>query len=199
MPVDRDVSRRGSRQPLEPRPGAGFVTQKLVRDGQVWDYRPTRISRAFAGVFLYLGYATLAGMLLQIGHGSLLGALVFLCVGGLFIGLGRHLRQVFSEGARFDPLNRRIKLPARPALLPWLGSGRQEMTLKFDEVAEIEILEKDIFTGDVSDAINVELNLVLEDGGRINLVSHTDATLIMSEANLLARLPGIPVFDGRRS
>ncbi|WP_127476460.1 hypothetical protein [Sulfurivermis fontis] len=199
MPVDRDISRRRPRQPLESGRGASFVTQKLMRDGRVWEYRSTGISRAFAGVFLYLGYAALAGVPLQLGHGFLPGALAFLCAGGLFVGIGRHLRQLFSAGARFDPLNRRIEIPARPALLPWLGSGRQATMLKFDEVAEIEMLEKDIWAGDSRSIVNVELNLVLNDGGRINLVSHTDATAILSEANLLAGLLGIPVFDGRRS
>lgn len=197
MSVDPVATDKQFRLPLEPGRGAGFVTQKLVREGQVWVYRPTRIAQAFSGVFLYLGYAALAGALLQIGHG-LLGTLAFLCAGGLFVGIGRHLRQFFSVGARFDPLTRRIGIPARAPFLPWFETGRHEMILEFGEVAEIEILEKDLFTGDTSDAINFELNLVQKDGGRVNVVSHADDTLVVSEAAVLSRMLGVPVFDGRR-
>lgn len=196
MPADRDASRRRSRRPLEHGRGAGFVTQKLVREGQNRVYRPTRIARAFANVPLYLGYAALAGALLQIGH-SLLGVLAFLGAGSLFVGIGRHLHGFFSAGARFDPLGRRIEIPARPPF--WLlVAARQEMAIRFDEVAEIEILEKEIFTGNLSDAINFELNLALKDGSRINLVSHTDDALVASEAAELSRMLGVPVFDGRQ-
>ncbi|GAB4216526.1 MAG: hypothetical protein Fur007_16700 [Rhodoferax sp.] len=121
----------------------------MVSEGQAWVYRPTRTARAFANSFLYLGYAALAGALLQIGHG-LLGVLAFLGAGSLFVGIGRHLWRFFSAGARFDPLGRRIEIPARPPF--WLLVAAQpEMAIGFDEVTEIEILDKEIFTGDFSD------------------------------------------------
>lgn len=117
MSADRNTKRRGTHQPLEPGRGVGFVTLKLVREGQAWAYRPTRFAWVFSAVFLYLGYAALAGALLLIRQ-SLLGALAFLCAGGLFVSIGRHLRRFFSDAARFDPRTRRIDIPVRPSLLP---------------------------------------------------------------------------------
>ncbi|GAB4402662.1 MAG: hypothetical protein OHK0048_20730 [Rhodoferax sp.] len=108
MPAERDALRRRTRPPLEPRQGAGFVTLHLVREEQAWVYRPTRIARAFSGVFRYLGYAALAGSLIQIAFGQWIGFLAFLGAGSLFAGIGRHLARLFSAGARFDPLARHI-------------------------------------------------------------------------------------------
>lgn len=194
----RDASRRRTRPPLEPGRGAGFVTLHLVREGQAWVYRPTRIARAFFGIFRYLGYTTLAGSLIQMTFDQRIGFLAFLCAGSLFVGIGRHLARFFSCGARFDPLTRRIDIPPRPPFWP-LVKERQAITVGFDEVAEIEIIEKDIFTGDVSDAINYELNLAFKAGKRVNLVSHTDAESIRSEAARLAGLIGVAVFDGSKA
>lgn len=198
MPAERDALRRRTRPPLEPGRGAGFITQMLVREGQALAYRPTPIARAFSGVFRYLGYAALAGSLIQIAFGQWIGFLAFLGGGSLFVGIGRHLARFFSAGVRFDPLTRRIEIPGRPPL--WLlVKERQAITRGFDEVAEIEIIKKDLFTGDISDAINYELNLVLKAGERINIVSHINDDLILQEATTLSRMIGVGVFDGRKA
>lgn len=184
-----------SRRPagaLEPGRGAGFPTLRLVREAEVWVYRPTGWALAFARVFLILGAAAVLGAALWLGMG-LLVVLAFLGVGALFVAIGRHLLGLFRGGARFELPARRIEIPARRAFWPVFEAGRSAQQVRFDEVERIEIVEKSLITSEGSDVINHECNLVLKDGRCFNLVSHTDVEGIAQEAALLSGLLGVPV------
>lgn len=184
------------RSPLEPGSGASFPTLRLARDGTAWIYRPTLIARLFPRIFIYSGYAAIVGAVIQFGH-DLLSAIGLLGGGVLFVRIGHYLLDSLKTGARFDTMSRRIDMPGSQPFWPNFQSFPDRQVVRFDQVAELEILEKEVDSIEGSNYINYECNLVLNDRRRFNLVSHPDIKLIASEAKTLARLLNVPVHDSR--
>ena len=63
------------------------------------------------------------------------------------------------------------------------------------EIHALQLLSKDRSDAEHS-YHSYELNLVLEDGKRINVVDHGDETQIRTDAQALSRFLGKPVWDG---
>lgn len=84
--------------------------------------------------------------------------------------------------------------------LPRFGLGghvdRSLATIDFDQVQRLQILAKRIEKQDM-EFTAFELNLVLRDGRRYNIVDHHDGDLIAADATRLATVLGVPVEDYR--
>ena len=65
---------------------------------------------------------------------------------------------------------------------------------KLEEIYAIQLL-KEYCRGDKSSYYSYELNLVLEDASRINVVDHGKLNLIRSDAEKLAAFLDIPLWD----
>ena len=50
--------------------------------------------------------------------------------------------------------------------------------------------------GDKSSYYSYELNLVLEDGARLNVVDHGDLKALQADAEILSEYLQVPVWDG---
>lgn len=182
--------------PLKPDDGPNFTTHHLVREGDVWRFRPTGSTVLFPRVFKAFGYLFMAVAVLTLWQ-SLFNSLALLCGGALAVGVGRYLAMLMATGARFDTLCRRVEIPDKATLRLPFSSEFVTTLLDFAEVSEIEIVPKRVTDSEIDDYDNYELNLVTDTGRRFNLVSHPDGDRIAREAQQLSTVLGKSVADWR--
>lgn len=180
--------------PLAPHESANFVTHRLVREDGCWRYRPTRRARVLLGAVSAIGWSSLAAGTLALGS-SLIAGLAGVGAGVLLVGLGRRLVAQYESGSVFDLRRRRIEVTAIPRFARTLPATMTTV-LRFEQVAAVEVLSKRVHDTDV-DFVGFELNLVVDDGRRYNLVDHHDGGLIVSEARAIAGLLDVVLRDQR--
>ena len=145
-----------------------------------------------------VGYLFIAAAVLTVWQ-SLFNSLAALCGGALAIGVGRFLSNAMGNGARFDTLHRLVEIPEQSTVRLRLDASPVPMPIDFAEVSELEIIHKRVTDTEVDDYDNYELNLVTQDGRRLNLVSHPNGVQIAREAKQLGAVLGKPVTDWRVS
>jgi len=187
-----------ARTPVNPGVGADFVMYRLKQDGPLWRYTPTFGAQLFQRVFSIAGYAALALGVVQLVSVPPVGLFV-LAIGALFVWIGRYLSARFATGPIFDTLARRIELFDRLADTFSFTPIALKQHLRFDQVRELEMLTKHIQRLDRAGYDNYELNLVLDDGMRVNLLSHPDEKQIARDCATLAQIISVPIRDDRRT
>jgi hypothetical protein len=186
-----------ARSPVQPGVGANFVLYRLEQDGPLWRYNPTLGAKLFNLVFSLAGYAALLLGVVQLVRVPPIG-LVALVIGVLFLWISRYLSARIATGPVFDTMVRRIELFERIADTFSFSPMALKQRLRFDQVRELEMLTKHIQRLDRAGYDNHELNLVLDDGTRVNLISHPDTAQIARDAQTLAGIIGVPIRDDRR-
>ncbi|MEF8712284.1 MAG: hypothetical protein V5B39_01700 [Accumulibacter sp.] len=196
--METKVLSRNPPSPLKPDEGPNFTTHRLVRKGSVWIFQPTGFVKIFPSVFTMFGYVFIAASVLTVWQ-SLFNSLAALCGGALAIGVGRLIARFLGNTPRFDTMRRLVEVPEQPALSLRLDASSGTTSLDFTEVSELEIVHKRVTDTEIDDYDNYELNLVTQDGRRLNLVSHPNSVQIAREAQQLATVLGKPVADWRAS
>lgn len=180
--------------PLAPDESANFVTHRLLREGELWRYRPTRTARLALGCLEGLGWVCAAAGLLVLG-GAILAGLAALAAGAGLVLLARRVAAQYAAATVIDTRRRHIDVVATPRFARTLPNGAT-VFLGFEQVAAVEIVAKRVEDTEV-DFTGHELNLVLVDGRRYNVVDHRDGELIGREARTIAGLLGVEVRDFR--
>ncbi len=186
MAIDRETV---SSDPLKARMGSSFKTHNLFKEaGRKLVFKPTALSKFFAGTFVVLGaLALLAGPVILIGFASL-GGLLFLGVGGVFFSLGLFLWRLFHAERLVDSRRRKIVYPE------WKPITKiHTVDFNFDEVTALQILSKVVTTKDTRYEC-YELNFVHPDGKRSNFLNHSDYDSINVAAREISMLLGCEVF-----
>jgi hypothetical protein len=172
--------------------GANFRTKRLVARGPGrFEVRVTWQSIAFCALFIAVGLGVGGGALVAGGGSSSLEALVPLCFGALFAGIGAVMLYFFSRPAVFD------------RQLGWYWRGNPTLRAPGEirrlgdatELANVQALQ--VLTERVSGKSSYnsyELNLVLKDGKRINVMDHGHESTLRADAQSLAQLLGVPVW-----
>lgn len=149
-------------------------------------------------VFTMFGYLFIAAAVLTVWK-SLFNSLAVLCGGALAIGVGRFLANILGNGARFDTMRCLVEIPEQPTLKLRFEASPAPTLIDFAEVSELEIVHKRVRDTEIDDYDNYELNLVTQDGRRLNLVSHPNGVQIAHEAQELATVLSTSVTDWRVS
>ncbi len=175
--------------------GANFCTHKLVEDTpERLHFRPTLGAILFGLVFLGVG-ALMGTILIRAifsGAGSIGTELLFLFMGVVFGGLGAYLLWSGTRPIVFDQ-----KLG-----LYWKGwgdatSGSIDPTKNLVPLERIHALQiiSEHCSGNETSFWSYELNLVLDDGTRINVIDHGDLERVRIDARILATRLEIPLWD----
>ena len=175
--------------------GANFKTHVLVETGpQRLEFRASAGARLFYGVFLLAGLAVMASVLARPSRGlDLYAPLGF---GFLFAVLGGVLLYYGARPAVFD-LRKGLywkgrRGPERGFRIRSLPEGAVELR----EVHALQLIAEWIpGDSDSSPYHSYELNLVLTDGRRINVVDHGNREVLLKDAETLSRLLGKPVWN----
>ena len=185
--------------------GSNFGTHKLVVEGPLkLSFRATWGARMFALVFIGIGVLLplFLGMTwYTTGEPPFLFALFAALVGALFGCLGVYMMRKLNEPIVFDRsrgcfYKGLLDQGLAPGQWEPGGDGNQ---VAFGRIHALQIIAE--FIRDTSSDntggpyYSYELNLVLEDSERVNVVDHGDRKRILKDAATLAEFLGVPLWD----
>ena len=153
--------------------GANFATHRLVQiDGTRAEMKKSGRLFLFGGVFLVVGLGISAVGAFKAGWALMLFGVPFWVVG---------ISVLWPRSLVFDSSARQFTGPKGP--------------VPFSAIYALQIVKEHV-TGSDTDFWSYELNLVLSDASRINVVDHADLALIRTHALKLSALIGCRVWDG---
>jgi len=182
------------------RGGTNFRTHRLVRH----PHRPERIEfkatvglKLFCLVFVVIGIAagTIAPAVMA-GRGDVppiallipIGvSLVFIVVATVIYRLAARPR-VFDKSVKYFWLGRKT-----PEVV--FAAETSDKWVLLDDIHAVQIV-REFCRSDKSSYTSYELNLVLHDGRRMNVVDHGNQAALQADAREVAAFLGVPVWDG---
>jgi hypothetical protein len=184
--ADDPVAAQTSWEPLKGG-GANFKTRRLVPvSADRLEFPATWGIRLFGGVFTFAGLAASAAAIAAALWWFILFGLVFVVVG---VALWRYGTTPVVFDRRQDAFWRGRTAP---------NEVRNRAELKhyapLDEIHALQIVREHISSKDGS-YWSFELNLVLRDGRRLNVMDHGDYDALRHDADTLAEFLGRPVWD----
>ena len=173
------------------RGGASFCTRTLDRDGEDrWRFRPTMGGVGFSLFFVGGGVISFGCWIATrfVPAPNVSGG-VLLLITAIFGGVGGFMLSTFTEPIVFD-LKQGIY---------WKGRGEPPMGSKTElsSVHALQIISEYVVSTDPTTASfsSYELNLVLENGDRINVVDHGDYERLRRDGRTLSEVLEIPLWD----
>jgi hypothetical protein len=179
--------------------GANFRTHRLVTmSPERVEFRSSLGGKLFCLVFLVAGLAVMVLVPFATYSEGKLGfnaeTIFPVMFGSIFALVGGFMLYFMSRPVVFD----------RRAGLFWKGWQNPEKMLNPETLKDCTALGKihalqlisEYCSGSKSSYYSYELNLVLEDGSRINVVDHGDSEKLRQDAQTLSEFLGKPVWDG---
>ena len=154
-------------------------------------------ARLFAGSFIAIGLTVMVGALLATGAGMPADGLAFgILFGGLFAIMGVVAWRGMCSPRVFDKRMGVFFKGSRPPA----RVGRAELSDDHVPLAEVYALQiiRERVSGKKTSFYSYELNLVLKDAARVNVVDHSKVVRLRQEADELADFLGVPVWDASR-
>ena len=184
------------------RGGASFGTHKLVeRTPGRMEFRATVGAKLFSMVFLLVGLGILIGFSFNlISKGEIIFSFdtIFPMLFGLiFAGVGVLMLFVFTKRVVFDKtIGRFYKGRKSPAeMVQQFDPASKNKAVELGRIHALQLIAE-YCSGQKSSYYSYELNLVLEDGERVNVVDHGNLKKIQEDAKTLSNFLGKPVWDG---
>ncbi|PWN06468.1 hypothetical protein [Rhodohalobacter mucosus] len=185
------------------RGGSNFHTHKMVEvDAHRLEFRPTVGARLFAGIFLAVGIFFPILFLVQ-GDADMesVGATVGIIAFGLvFAGAGGAMWYTMGKPRVFDKwAGMYWKGHKKPDLLYKPMGNEDDNKDKKDaamlrDVHAIQLI-REYVRSDKSSYYSYELNLILSDGSRVNVIDHGKKSEILEDAEKLGQFLGKPVWN----
>lgn len=176
------------------RGGANFRTHQGRRVGsQRFEFAPTPMGRIFPAIFVLAGLGGALVMILADGGPSLdPGRALGLLFPLTFVGVGLYIGRVSARSVTFD---RVLGWCWRGGTEPRPGDAPDELRVRLSEVHAIQLLPEYIRSDEGTDYTSWELNLVLQDGARLNVVDHAGYLALAREAAELAEFLDVPLWN----
>ena len=187
--------------PAKEKGGANFRSHKLVESNpDQLEFRASTGLKLFCLIFLVVGVGALIGFFCIISFGGRQvnwGTLCLLGAGLVFTTRGGRALYISTAPIVFD----------RRRGFFWIGRKNPEHvfnkgTLKhfaeLEQIHALQLISKFVVTGaqhDHARYFSYELNLVLEDGKRINVVAHGNQDRLREDTDTLAAFLGKPIWD----
>lgn len=181
--------------------GASFRTHRLVEVApDRREFRATRGAVAFYLIFLVVGLGTIVGFSLAgvangfpSGSGSLIARVLPFLVGTVFAGAGGAL---LYSGAAPIVFDRRRGDYWKGRRAPYEVTNRSELEewVELDRIHALQIVSEHCRSDD-SSYYSYELNIVLDDGSRLNVVDHGNRAELRADAEALAAFLERPLWD----
>jgi len=198
---DDPVAQQTDWGPLKPG-GANFCTQKLVRvDPDRLEFHAAWGAVLVGLFFLLVGLAALAFFV----AGTLFGwtaassgdkSVLWIpaLFGSLFSAAGGGMLYGFTLPVVFDR-RRGYFWKGRRAPSQLLGRGAAERVTDLARIHALQLIAELCHGSKGSSYYSYELNLVLEDGSRVNVVDHGNLERLRQDAQALAEFLGRPLWD----
>lgn len=178
--------------------GSNFRTHKLVQvDYSRVEFKSTLGAKIFSFVFMAFG-AGIPGWILydtvqETGHFFQSEMLFIALFGLIFFSVGSFMFYWFAKPVIFD----------RTKGMYWKGWKTPQRYLAKNSVDEGSLIGNihalqiipEFIRSDKSSYYSYELNLVLKDGSRMNVIDHGNAIKIQEDAKILSEFLGVPVWN----
>jgi hypothetical protein len=180
--------------------GASFRTHRLVHTGpRRAEFRVTGGAVVFFAVFTLIGVGVLLGFgagavaALREGAWGALFMIIPIVVGGGFAAIGIAMWWFYGAPAVFDKQRGEYW---KGRVSPAEAGNRHDIKerVQLDRIHALQLI-KEHCTGNDSSYYSYELNLVLKDGTRLNVVDHGNQNLLRRDAEELAKFLGRPLWD----
>jgi len=177
--------------------GASFKTHKLVKESNTKiSFKPTLGATAFASVFLCVGIAVLAFSVfpfvkipVEKSNEISIFTLIF---GSIFALAGGFMLYYFSKPIVFD---KRLKIfyKSYNSSIHHIDIQNSKNHIFLNTIEAIQLLGENIQSDD-SNYNSFELNLVLKDGTRKNVIDHGNLSSIVKDARVLSEFLNVPIW-----
>ncbi|MEX2435247.1 MAG: hypothetical protein WD735_01100 [Balneolaceae bacterium] len=180
--------------------GSNFYTHKISTDSTgIIKFKPTIGAIIFYLIFILVGIGIPVGILIgssQSGESMAISETLFIILFGLvFFGAGSLLLYFSSKPIVFDKLMgmywKSWKKPD-PSLI--YSAHKSKDAIRLSDIRGLQLISEYI-RSDKSSYHSYELNLVLMDGSRVNVVDHGNAVKLRNDAKILSEFLGKPVWD----
>ena len=181
------------------RGGTNFHTHRMVAVGSHrMEFRPTTGAKLFSGLFMTVGFG-FPLIFLTVGSDSpdmesFWGVLGILLFGAVFAGVGGWIYYSMAKPRVFD----------KYSSMYWKGHKKPDFIYRpedeksaamFSTIHALQII-REYVKSDKSSYYSYELNLVLKDGRRLNVIDHGNKNEILNDARELGEFLDIPVWIG---
>ncbi len=194
---DDDVAMKTDWNPLKGG-GTNFQTHKLVPIGYTrMEFKATFGAKLFSMIFLLVGLSVPVIFWIhevqtidRIFDTEFLFAVLF---GSIFMAAGGWMLYSFAKPVIFDKTKgmywKDWKAPAR-----YLAQGDEDDTMRISNIYALQIIPE-LVRSDNKRYVSYELNLILRDGSRMNVVDHGDPIQLREDAQKLSEFLDVPVWD----
>lgn len=178
--------------------GSNFGTHKLVQvDYNRIEFKSTFGAKLFSLVFLTIGVGVPAfiGYETYNTYGSFFNSeLLYIAVFGLiFFTAGSWMYYSFSKPVIFDRSKGMFwkgwKAPKR-----YLAKGNKDSSSRISNIYALQIIPE-LIRSDNKSYVSYELNLIMRNGSRMNVVDHGNLDGLREDSNLLSEFLGVPTWD----
>ncbi|MEM7372762.1 MAG: hypothetical protein AAF587_29345 [Bacteroidota bacterium] len=177
--------------------GANFKTHRMevVSDTRI-KFKASIGMILFSGVFFVTGAAVAigGGIVGMMDLGDLAGANYFLIVfGAIFMAAGGFMYYSSTPPIVFDK-EANVFWKGRKDTRKEVEGSRVKHLVPLEEIHAIQLISEHV-SGSESSYYSYELNVVLKDASRINVIDHGKLTSIRNDAEALAHFLNIPLWD----
>ena len=171
--------------------GTNICTHSLKRvsSGRL-EFKTLSMALLFPSIFMLIGIGVGVGMTISGLEKDITALYIGLPFGIVFFLVGFFLLRSWTTPRVFD-LDVGYYWKGRNSPNTTIGSNEQ---CKLDDIHAIQLL-KEYCRSDKSSYYSYELNLVLKDGNRLNVVDHGKLSMIQNDAEKLSQFLDIPVWD----
>lgn len=179
--------------------GANFRTHRLVTvDHSRLEFKATAGAVVFYLLFLLVGLGVTLGIpAARLAAGDSLGlttdTLMPLLIGLLFALVGGAMLYYGTAPIVFDT-RQGCFWKGRQGPEPVSDQSRLKNMTRLEEIHALQIISE--YCSGKNSYYSYELNLVLKDGQRLNVVDHGNLARLREDANKLAQFLGRPLWDG---
>jgi hypothetical protein len=161
------------------RGGANFRTNRIVRVGErQLEIRKSFGAYVFGGLFVVVGAVPIVYGVTTVMHGMTGFGLLTIAFGAVFSAVG--LSTAWPTTLRIDGARRCVQL--------------KNEELAFGAISGLQILEE-VVKGNKDRYTSFELNVVMRDGSRRNLMDHGDLSGLRADAATIRECLGCPLWD----
>lgn len=188
-----EIAKKTQWSPLK-KGGANFKTHNLFKHSSVFmEYKISVGTKIFLGVFGVVGFSTLAGGLYILFAKLHPIAWFFLLFGTILVSASVLIYRTMGKPIIFDQSMGFIYKGFKQPKFSGAPEENTELTY-FSDIHAIQVIEEYI-RSDKSRYYSYELNLVLKDANRINIIDHGNYKQIADDAQDIAKFIGVPVWD----
>jgi len=178
--------------------GEPFKTYDLVfKNGNTINFEATKISYLYGAILIAIGLLfLLLGLAGRFFYGPTGNVLIYLFGGlGLLFAIGGGLMIDFFSIPTIFNKDLGLYWKGRRPILSYLFSRNNAFSVNLNDIKAVQLLSEYVTTKN-QNFFSYEINMVLTNNERLNIVDHGDSKAALKDATDLAKFLGVPLLNG---